>query len=216
MGKPVKKLTNREQQAAERRKQLLEAATELFASQGYHATPVREINRRIGMADGLLYHYFPGGKLEILQTITREAAARRMEQVEASIGMIDGGLPLKETLLLFYRRIVKVMMDDRLVLMIHVRESELLEREVNEEFSEMVMDRLDWLSKLLKARAEAGEIRRMDYEMAARQMMSLWIMHVLPQLVGLRIVRMDQDEFLERMVDHLVQIWKPIGEEASS
>jgi AcrR family transcriptional regulator len=208
MGKPIKKLTSREQQAVERRKQLLEAATELYAAQGYHGTPVREINRRIGMADGLLYHYFPGGKLEILQTIVREARDRRLEKVTASIGLLDGDLPLMNTLLQFYRQMYVIMMEDRLVLKIHLRESELLEGDINKELSDMILERLDWLSSLLEAKAAAGEVRRMDYVMAARQLMSVWLMNVFQQLVGIRLVRTDQDDFLERMVNHLVELWK--------
>ncbi|EOR25407.1 transcriptional regulator, TetR family protein [Clostridium sartagoforme AAU1] len=56
------KLTNRDLQAIERRNQLLESAKELFASNGYHATTTRQITKNIGMADGLIYHYFPDGK----------------------------------------------------------------------------------------------------------------------------------------------------------
>ncbi|MGA9173636.1 MAG: helix-turn-helix domain-containing protein [Thermoactinomyces sp.] len=52
-------MTSRDLQAAKRRKQLLEAAKKLFAEKGYHNTSTKEINRAIGMADGLIYHYFP-------------------------------------------------------------------------------------------------------------------------------------------------------------
>lgn len=36
----------------------------LFAENGYEGTPVRAINRKAGLADGLLYHYFSDGKKE--------------------------------------------------------------------------------------------------------------------------------------------------------
>ena len=66
------KVNMRQEQAAATKRNLLDAAQKLFAENGYKATPVRSINKKIGMADGLLYHYFPGGKKEILQVIVVE------------------------------------------------------------------------------------------------------------------------------------------------
>lgn len=57
------KLNMRDVQAAESRQKLLNSAQRLFAEKGYKGTPVREINRSAHLADGLLYHYFPGGKM---------------------------------------------------------------------------------------------------------------------------------------------------------
>ena len=70
--KETSDLTSRDLQAMERREQLLNSAKELFALQGYHATTTREITKHIGMADGLIYHYFPDGKKQILDIIMKE------------------------------------------------------------------------------------------------------------------------------------------------
>lgn len=45
-------------QEAERRKQILKAAIEVFAERGFHRTRVSDIARRAGVAYGLIYHYF--------------------------------------------------------------------------------------------------------------------------------------------------------------
>jgi AcrR family transcriptional regulator len=66
------KLTSRDLQAIERREQILKASKELFAANGYHATTTRLICKKINMADGLIYHYFPDGKLEILRKVIEE------------------------------------------------------------------------------------------------------------------------------------------------
>ncbi len=64
-----KRMTSRDLQAAERKQQILQAAKRLFAEKGYHAVSMRELNKAIGMAEALTYHYFPGGKFEILTTV---------------------------------------------------------------------------------------------------------------------------------------------------
>jgi TetR/AcrR family fatty acid metabolism transcriptional regulator len=43
---------------AERRKQILKAAVEVFAERGFHRTRVSDIAKRAGVAYGLIYHYF--------------------------------------------------------------------------------------------------------------------------------------------------------------
>lgn len=43
---------------AERRKQILKAAIEVFAERGFHRTRVSDIAKKAGVAYGLIYHYF--------------------------------------------------------------------------------------------------------------------------------------------------------------
>jgi len=42
-----------------RRREILDAAAELFADKGVGATPIREIADRVGVVAGALYHHFP-------------------------------------------------------------------------------------------------------------------------------------------------------------
>ncbi len=44
--------------AADRKKQILKAAVEVFAERGFHRTRVSDIAKRAGVAYGLIYHYF--------------------------------------------------------------------------------------------------------------------------------------------------------------
>ena len=80
-GNKAKRMTSRDLQAVERRQQILDIAMRLFAENGYHATSMRELNKEIGMADALTYHYFPGGKLEILKAVLHNAQEERMRSI---------------------------------------------------------------------------------------------------------------------------------------
>ncbi len=42
----------------EKRKALMEAAIDLFSTQGFHATPTQQISRRAGVSAGTLFRYF--------------------------------------------------------------------------------------------------------------------------------------------------------------
>jgi AcrR family transcriptional regulator len=57
-------------QGRERKQQLIDAAVELFSERGYHATRVRDICDRAGVAKGLFYWYFPT-KLDLFAELAR-------------------------------------------------------------------------------------------------------------------------------------------------
>jgi AcrR family transcriptional regulator len=64
-------LTERSTAQEEKRRLILDAAVQVFARHGYHASRVGDIAEEAGVAHGLLYHYFRS-KEEVLATIFRE------------------------------------------------------------------------------------------------------------------------------------------------
>ena len=57
----------------ERRRQLLDAALEVFVSQGYHAAAMDEIAERAGVSKPVLYQHFPG-KLDLYLALLDDSA----------------------------------------------------------------------------------------------------------------------------------------------
>ncbi len=64
------------------RQQILEAARELFVSEGYESSSVRRIAAKVGCAPGTLYLYFDD-KAAILGELCRETFARLSARLEA-------------------------------------------------------------------------------------------------------------------------------------
>ena len=73
------------------RQKITEAALELFANQGYHATSVSKIARKAGVSKGLIYNYY-SSKEEILEAIIHAAN----EESEALIEGIFEGNPKEQ------------------------------------------------------------------------------------------------------------------------
>ncbi|HEV7887024.1 MAG TPA: helix-turn-helix domain-containing protein, partial [Acidimicrobiales bacterium] len=73
-----RRLTSR---GKERRRQLMDHATQLFADNGYHPTSVAEIVQGLGVGKGVFYWYF-SSKEELLGEILRDAhlQLRRCQQ----------------------------------------------------------------------------------------------------------------------------------------
>ncbi len=57
--------------AADRRKQILRAAVQVFAERGFHRTRVSDIAKQAGVAYGLIYHYFES-KDDVLNCVFEE------------------------------------------------------------------------------------------------------------------------------------------------
>jgi TetR/AcrR family fatty acid metabolism transcriptional regulator len=74
-------VTARAQAAADRRRQILDAAVHVFARQGFHGCRVSDIADEAGVAYGLVYHYFRS-KEEVLDTLFLE----RWDVLVATIG----------------------------------------------------------------------------------------------------------------------------------
>jgi AcrR family transcriptional regulator len=66
----------------ERKQQLVDAAAELFAANGYAATRIQDICRRAGVAKGLFYWYFPT-KQELFAELVRSMRLR-MRKAQAA------------------------------------------------------------------------------------------------------------------------------------
>jgi AcrR family transcriptional regulator len=68
----------------ERRRQLLDAALEVFVSRGYHAAAMDEIAERAGVSKPVLYQHFPG-KLELYLALLDESVDTLVETVRDAL-----------------------------------------------------------------------------------------------------------------------------------
>ena len=68
----------------ERRAQLLAAATDVFVSNGYHATVMDDIAERAGVSKPVLYQHFPG-KLELYLALLQTHADELVRRVRGAI-----------------------------------------------------------------------------------------------------------------------------------
>ncbi len=205
-GRPGRRVTNREVKAQERRQQILTVAKRLFAEEGYHATSMRMLNKELGTAEALTYHYFPGGKLEILQTVLREGRAQLIAEMQTLTQQLRDDLSLREALQLAARIGIAIFSGDKELLQIVMRERNWLRGE-------------EWMAALnvsnpvptglldsFARRMARGEIRQMDLPFAFMQFFSGIIMYVL---MGEDAESAAYERYLARLVDFTVQLWSP-------
>lgn len=204
----TRKMTNRDIQAIERRQQILDTAKQLFAANGYHATSMRTINKKVGMSEALTYHYFPGGKLEILQTIIKEVEEERAKDIDKSIKAFGDDTSLKEALVLLVRKMAERFAKDKEFLQIMLQERNLVNQEQKNFLSLAGQQFINSLIDFLVKRAAKGQVRKMDFGMAVSQFMC----HI--GLVALQQIMYETDfnseaylQNTQKIIDFTVELW---------
>lgn len=204
------KLTNRDIQAIERRSQLLESAKELFAANGYHATTTRQITKNIGMADGLIYHYFPEGKKQILDIIIKEFVDDRWIQLEKDISEVTCDISLQEILFRLGNIIFKYIGNDKNILVILLREQNILSEEYTNTFNNHIKKVIYKTELILKEKAEKNEIKAFDFFMMANQFWSAIYTYILQNtLFGEKnLYSVSKEVYLEQIINYTQMTWK--------
>jgi AcrR family transcriptional regulator len=149
-------MTNRDIQASERRKQILEIAKKLFAANGYHGTSMRTINKEVGMSEALTYHYFPGGKLEIFNAIIQTVEEERANDIEQSIKAFSEKISLSEALQLLVKKMSERFVKDKEFIQIMIQERNLINKEQWSFLSLGGQQFINSLIKFLSKRAAKG------------------------------------------------------------
>lgn len=200
--------TSRDLQAAERREQILQGAKELFAEHGFHGTSMRMINKQVGITDGLLYHYFPQGKQQILETIFDEAQTERMAAMDELLASIVPNQPLDLALTQFVLGMSKKLTDDKAFLRIMFRDADTILSERRNFLSEIIQQRQRSLTDVLRKRVEAGELKEMDCALAAHQVLNIAIVTMLREVAFINSLGMEVETYIRNMVAFTVSQWR--------
>jgi TetR/AcrR family transcriptional regulator len=158
--------------AADRRKQILDVATELFARQGFQGTTTRQIAERAHVNEALIFRHFPskqelywgvldekvkqGGKREALEKRLREARSAR----ELFAGVAEDILQRETTM-------------TRLLLFSALENHELAKRF----FETYIAKYYETLAEQVAQRVKSGEFRKIDPLLAARGFLGMVIYH---------------------------------------
>ncbi|WP_127849187.1 TetR/AcrR family transcriptional regulator [Lacticaseibacillus hulanensis] len=115
----------------DQRAKILDVARDLFAEKGFEGTTTRELNKTLGIADGLLYYYFPHGKQEILDTIVQQGLESRVSEITFDFSGVDNVDDLVDRIMHLFTKVWELFTreDNYQSFMITVRERMLLSDE---------------------------------------------------------------------------------------
>jgi AcrR family transcriptional regulator len=172
--------TRREKQAEQRRIQLIDAALALFAEKGYDRTSIKDLAEAVGVAQGLVYHYFDSKEDLLLAVIDRHNPLPQVRRMLEGIQDQPAAMLLPQLLHGFYALFgVK-----RELFIVGLREL-LVDERVRSRIHLFQREGLTMLARYLAARIAAGELRPHNTEVTAQAVlaagMSLFIAETPPE-----------------------------------
>lgn len=167
--------------------EILDAALELFLAQGFHRTTVEQIARAAQLSKGAIYLYFPS-KPDLLVALVRRGVGDMAEQAAAQLRAFEGD-PRVALRGLFGRLAQRASQDAQFAkvprLILHEVPSSPALAEIYR--AEVIDKVLPALISLLDRGMQAGVIRRLDPEMAARSVVGPILAHLLlAEIFGLQ------------------------------
>jgi AcrR family transcriptional regulator len=189
--------------SADRRQQILDVATSLFAQQGFRGTTTRLIADRSGVTEALIFRHFPSKEelyWAVIWSKIESAAPRERLQESLAAGGNDLDILSRVALQLLERR-SKDQTLSRLLLFSALEKHELSERF----FRNYVADYFEVLARFVRRGIAAGRFRSVDPLLAARGFLGMVIYHSwIQELYGGKKVQ----EFDPRVVSRtLAGIW---------
>lgn len=88
------------------RKNIISAATKLFAEQGYQKTTITDISKEVGLVESAIYEYFQG-KEDLLFSIPYDSAIESIEELEEQLYGIEGAFNKLRKFYWWYLRMIE-------------------------------------------------------------------------------------------------------------
>jgi AcrR family transcriptional regulator len=172
--------TSRQRMAAARREQILETALELFAAQGFDATSTRQIAKEVGVAEGLIFHYFPT-KASLLTAILQDRLEGRRAFRTRLRPLLEGASDedVPEVLRAVASGwLATLKRDEEFVVVLFVTAQ--TNPEVRAAWQGLIREGTELLTGYLASRVEAGELRKdLPLETAATMFVSSLVIFFL-------------------------------------
>ncbi|MCY9188178.1 fatty acid metabolism transcriptional regulator FadR [Bacillus mojavensis] len=146
--------------------QIIDAAVEVIAENGYHQSQVSKIAKQAGVADGTIYLYFKN-KEDILISLFKEKMGQFIERMEEDI---KEKTTAKEKLALVISKHFSLLAGDHnlaIVTQLELRQSNL---ELRQKINEILKGYLNILDSILTEGIQSGELKEGLDVRLARQM----------------------------------------------
>jgi AcrR family transcriptional regulator len=176
--------TRNPQQAAEKRRQILDAAVRVFARQGFHTCRVSDIADEAGVAYGLVYHYFRS-KDEVLDTLFLERWNVLLEAI-AEVDKED--IPARDKLYAIASFIVDSYRHDPELMQVIIVEVTRAANSFGRRHLGKISEAFSLIADIVEKAQRSGEFKdtvtptfaAMAFYGAIEQVLTGWIFDVLP------------------------------------
>ena len=151
-----------------RRRQILNAATEVMSGSGFHATAMQAVAERAGISVGLIYQYF-GNKVDLLLAVIVDILEDFRDQVPAAIDAAgDDPVARFEA---GFRICCRVVDAKRHAVNLTYRESHTLSPEGLDQIKQLELDTAEPIRVAFVAGVDAGVFRDVDSRLVVQNVL---------------------------------------------
>jgi AcrR family transcriptional regulator len=185
-------VSGRRRRADQRREQFLNAALELYAEHGCTGMTVRLLAERLGVAHGLVYHYFPSKQALLHAVVEHFSFLPELRRLLAVSGEVPAAQVLSQVVVRF-----DALLTRRGDLMFLLMQPASAVPEAAVARYNLATEGMGLLTAYLAARVAAGELRPHNLETTARLIMGPvvmahvmghscagWLDDLVPQILG--------------------------------
>lgn len=193
-----------------RRSQILDAAEQVFAENGFHRATTKAIAEQAGISEGTIYNYFEN-KVDLLVGImTRLTRLEMLEEelsAEAAAAFQIKDVPTFLNWILKERTQIAAENQQKLLaIMPEVLVNPQLGRQFYEQF---VKDALQMVEQHLAWRVEQGDIRAVDLPLTVRVLQGMFMGCLLLRILGDDILATRWDDLADVLTDLLYNGLRP-------
>ncbi|MEM6956976.1 MAG: helix-turn-helix domain-containing protein, partial [Myxococcota bacterium] len=156
--------TRASQKRRSRRRAILQAARRVFGERGYHRTHVADLIEAAGIARGTFYLYFES-KGAVFVELLDEVLDERRESI-VGVDTRDGAPGVETQLVGTVQRLLRKVIENRLLTAIIVREAVGLDEEVDRRLGAFYGELLDYIQRALDEGKRMGFVRDLDTSVA--------------------------------------------------
>ena len=191
----------------DRRQQILDAALDIFAEQGYEAATTKDIAARADVTHGLIYFYFKNK--EDLFGAACEYQAEQVAERLAHVEQTDAGAPAETTLRHLIAHLVTLLVEPRTLNLLRVMmrtslgaaESEKVAIEARERMRSFSRSLKEGVQRVLAAQASRGALRDIDVELASSMLLSAIIHQMIVRASQPETAPASPDSLADRIAD---------------
>jgi AcrR family transcriptional regulator len=184
--------------AEDRRQQILEVATGLFARQGYEGTTTRQIAQRASVNEAIIFRHFPS-KEDLYWAVIENQCRIRRGRAGLETRLAAGGSDREVLGAIAEELLTRDVTLSRLLLFTALENHELSHRF----FRTHVAQYLEMLAEYVRRGIEQGRFRAVDPMLAARGFLGMLVYHFQIQELfgGKRVQDYDPREVSRTLVD---------------
>jgi AcrR family transcriptional regulator len=189
----------KERRTVWRKSQILNAAAQLFAEQGFHRTTTKDIAQAAGVSEGTLYNYFEDKEALLFGIMAKLVENQQLER-RLFVSLPDDAQDLLIAMLNERRQYVH---NNHAMLQSVISEI-LVDPELRKKYyHDLVLPGIELLEAHLHQRNNAGQIKDFDTRHLSRFLISIFLGMFLLEVIGDPLVEEQWDQFVSTITNTL-------------